>query len=384
MELVSRFFNPPDSSFFLFGPRGTGKSTLVRQQFPRALYLDLLEPETYRGFSAAPERLRQVLLGSPETTTVVIDEIQKLPQLLDLVHSLIEERRGWRFVLTGSSSRKLKRAGIDLLAGRALLCTLHPFMAAELGNRFDLDDALRIGMLPIVLDSPDPTRVLRSYAALYLREEVQFEGLVRKIGNFSRFLEAISFSHASVLNVSNVARECQVKRKTVDAYIGILEDLLLAYRLDVFSRRAQRALISHPKFYFFDAGVFRSLRPQGPLDRPEEIGGHALEGLVGQHLRAWIAYSPEEWSLHYWRTRAGVEVDFVLCGPDRILAIEVKNSAQIHPRDLGPLRAFMQDYPESQAYLLYRGKDRLLNGGVLCLPCGEFLRELTPGRWLDA
>jgi predicted AAA+ superfamily ATPase len=193
----------------------------------------------------------------------------------------------------------------------------------------------------------------------------------------------MSFSHASLLNISNVARECQVERKVVEGYVSILEDLLLGYRLNVFTKRAKRALVAHPKFYLFDAGVYRSLRPKGPLDRPEEIHGHALEGLVGQHLRAWIAYSQADCSLYFWRTRSGVEVDFVLYGSEGIFAVEVKNSARIQPQDLRPLKAFQQDYPESKAYLLYRGKDRLMKGDILCLPCSEFLMELRPGPWFD-
>lgn len=170
METIRRFFDPPQGSFYLFGPRGTGKSTLVKECFKESLYIDLLDPETFRIFSANPERLREKLLASPDTAIVVIDEIQKVPQLLDLVHSLIEEKRGWQFVLTGSSSRKLKRAGVDLLAGRALLHSLHPFMAAELDDQFDLDHALHKGLLPILLDSPNADQVLQTYAALYLRE----------------------------------------------------------------------------------------------------------------------------------------------------------------------------------------------------------------------
>ena len=383
METIRRFFAPPKGSFFLFGPRGTGKSTLMKGRFKEALYVDLLEPETFRVFSANPERLRERMLASPDKTIIVIDEIQKVPQLLSLIHSLIEEKHGWQFVLTGSSSRKLKRTGVDLLAGRALLCSLHPFMATELEDQFSLDSALQMGLLPIVLDSADPDHVLQTYAALYLREEVQTEGLVRNIGNFSRFLEAVSFSHASLLNISNIARECEVERKLVEGYVSILEDLLLGYRLKVFTKRAKRALVAHPKFYLFDAGVYRSLRPKGPLDRPGEIDGHALEGLVGQHLRAWIAYSKNDCSLHFWRTRSGTEVDFVVYGSEGLFAIEVKNTARIHPQDLRSLKAFKQDYPLSRLYLLYRGKDRLLKDDILCLPCSEFFQQLKPGSWFD-
>ncbi len=216
---------------------------------------------------------------------MVLDEIQRVPALLPLFHSLIEEKKGWRFVLTSSSSRKLKRRGVDLLTGRAVLAWLHPFLASELGPYFRLADSLEKGLLPIVLDAEEPDRVLETYAALYLKEEVQTEGLVRNIGNFSRFLNLISFSHASLLNVSNVARECEVERKVVEGYVAVLEDLLLGYRLSVFTKRARRAVVKHPKFYLFDAGIYRSLRAEGPLDRSEEIQGSALEGLVAQHLR---------------------------------------------------------------------------------------------------
>ena len=381
METIRRFFKSPVQSFFLFGPRGTGKSTLVKARFKDALYFDLLKPEIFQTFSAHPGTLRERLLASPDKTIVVIDEIQKVPALLSLIHSMIEEKRGWQFILTGSSARKLKRAGVDLLAGRALLRSLHPFMASELGDRFSMDQAPRTGLLPIVVDSTEPEQILKTYAALYLREEVQLEGLVRNVGAFSRFLEAVSFSHASILNISNVARECEVERKVVEGYVNILEDLLLGYRLNVFTKRARRALIAHPKFYLFDAGVYRSLRPKGPLDSPEEIGGHALEGLVGQHLRAWIDYSNNDCSLYFWRTRSGVEVDFIVYGSVGLFAIEVKHSARIHPKDLKSLKTFKQDYPESKAYLLYMGKDRLLKGDVLCLPCKDFLQRLQPGQW---
>lgn len=381
METRDRFFEIPRGNFFLFGPRGTGKSTLLRMCFPSALRIDLLDPEEYRVLSARPEVLEHRIAGSPKKPVVVIDEIQKIPDLLPLVHRLIEGKSGLRFILTGSSARKLKRSGVDLLAGRAIVKTLHPFMAAELQKEFHLDRALRLGMLPLVLDSPEPEETLRSYAALYVKEEVQAEGLVRHIGNFSRFLESVAFSHAAVLNVSNVARECQVERKVVESYLSVLEDLLLAFRIDVFSRRRGRELASHPKFFYCDAGVFRSLRPKGPLDRPEEIEGPALEGLVAQHLRAWTAYSGDDHSLYHWRTRSGVEVDFVIYGPSGIHAIKVKNTSRIRPEDLRSLKAFAEEYPQASRLLLYRGKHRIKTDKILCLPCEDFLSQLTPGRW---
>jgi predicted AAA+ superfamily ATPase len=381
METISRLFKPPEKgSFFLFGPRGTGKSTFVQRHYHSAINLDLLNPENLRLYSARPERLKELIEGNSRKKVIVIDEIQKIPELLSIVHSLIESKKGYTFILTGSSARKLKRSGVNLLAGRALLRTMHPFMASELKNRFNLARALNHGMVPIVIASDSPSDVLQSYAALYLREEVQMEGLVRNIGGFSRFLEAISFSHAAILNISNVAQECAVERKTVEGFVEILEDILLGWRLPVFTRRSKRKLSSHPKFYFFDAGVFRSLRPSGPLDRPQEIDGQALEGLVGQHLKAWIAYSGEKRELFFWRTRSGVEVDFIVYGTDGIFALEVKNTGSIRPQDLRNLKSFHDEYPGSRLFLLYRGKERFLRDNVLCIPCEEFLAGLIPDR----
>ncbi|KKP98055.1 MAG: Conserved hypothetical ATPase [Candidatus Moranbacteria bacterium GW2011_GWD2_36_12] len=375
--IIPRFFTPPKQSFFLFGPRGTGKSTWLKAHFENALWLDLLDPETFRLYSARPERLEELVLGNPEKKDVVIDEVQKIPELLDVVHALIEKKLGLRFILTGSSSRKLKRTGVDLLAGRAVKRDLHPFMAAELKDKFKLAEALENGLLPLVFKSNDKDSVLKAYASLYVTEEVQAEGLVRNIGNFSRFLEAISFSHASVLNISNVARDCQVERKVVENYVSILEDLLLSCRLPVFSKRAKRELISHNKFYFFDAGVFRSLRPSGPLDKSEEISGAALEGLVLQHLTAWNSYTGEKNKIYFWRTRSGSEVDFVVYGPNVFWAIEVKNAAKISESDLRSLRTFKEDYPECKTYVLYRGKEKLLRRGVQIVPCEDFLLGLN-------
>ncbi|MBI4057370.1 MAG: ATP-binding protein [Elusimicrobia bacterium] len=380
MEMIRRFFKAPQDSFFLFGPRGTGKSTWLKENFPKALFVDLLDPDSYRTYLNNPERLRQLVVGHPGAVQVVVDEVQKVPALLDMVHLLIEEksRRPLQFILTGSSSRKLKRAGVDLLAGRALLKTLHPFMASELGSRFNLEKSLQMGLLPLVLAATDPEQTLKSYAAIYLKEEVQEEGLVRNVGNFSRFLDALSFSHASLLSISEVARECEVGRKTVEGFVEILEDLLLGFRLNVFTKRAKRHLVQHPKFYYMDVGVFRALRRKGPLDVPEEIGGSSLEGLVAQHLRAWIAYGRKDRELYFWRTKSGVEVDFIVYGQDTFLAIEVKASRRVSARDVRPLKAFLEDYPQARACLLYGGRERLSIDGILCLPCVDFLLRLSP------
>ncbi len=380
METLNRFFQDTNQSYFLFGPRGTGKSTWVKQHLKTALYIDLLAPEVFRSYSAKPERLRNIAEAQNSVSTIVIDEIQKVPQLLDVIHQMMEQRPEWRFVLTGSSARKLKRSGVDLLAGRAVLKSMHPFMAAELEDKFSMNGALTIGMVPLTINSEIPEETLNAYAALYVREEVQMEGLVRNIGAFNRFLESASFSHGAVLNISDVARDCQVGRKTVEGYFSILEDLLLAFRIPVFTKRARRNLISHPKFYYFDSGVFRSLRPSGPLDSPQEIDGAALEGLIAQHLRAWNSYSGNLCTLHFWRTKSGNEVDFVLYGEDTFCAIEVKNTAKLHPKSVSGLLAFEEDYPEAKTCLLYRGKERIKIKNVLCIPCEEFLINLIPQR----
>lgn len=378
MHLEKRFFTEPRESFFLFGPRGTGKSTLMSKHKDKAIWIDLLLPDQERAYLANPERLLGVLEAQPQKKIVVIDEVQKVPALLSVVHSIIEKKQGIQFILTGSSARKLKRAGADLLGGRALLRTLHPFMAAELGQNFNLASALQNGMLPLLSDINDKKDKLQAYISLYLKEEIQTEGLVRNIGDFSRFLEAISFSHASLINITNIARECQVNRKTVESYVTILKDLLLAFELNVFTKRAKRELSAHPKFYLFDAGVFRNLRPAGPLDIPTEIEGAAIEGLVAEHLRAWNDYSSQKHELAFWRTRSGVEVDFIVYGPLGFWAIEVKNSKRIDSSELQGLKAFLEDYPMATAIFLYRGQERIIENNILCIPCEEFLSGLKP------
>ncbi len=373
----TRAFRSPLGSFLLLGPRGTGKSTLLRDRHADALWIDLLDPAEQRRFLARPEHLAERVAGHPEARSVVIDEVQKVPALLDVVHALVERPGAPRFILTGSSARKLRAGGVDLLAGRAVIAALHPFLASELGEAFDLAAALRLGLVPIVVDSPEPERVLRTYVALYVREEVQQERLVRSVGDFARFLEVVSLSHAASLNVSAAARECAVPRKTVEGYVTILEDLLLAFQVPVFTRRARRATAARPKFFLFDAGVYRSLRPAGPLDAPSEIDGAALEGLVAQHLRAWLDYAESPARLHHWRTQGGSEVDFVVYGPGVFEAIEVRNTATVRGADLRGLRAFGEDYPEARRTLLYRGEHAFVRDGVRVLPVETYLSEIA-------
>jgi predicted AAA+ superfamily ATPase len=266
---------------------------------------------------------------------------------------------------------------VNLLAGRALLTHFHPFMAAELGVDFSLKDALRNGLIPLVVSAKSPDKTLAAYIALYLKEE----GLVRDIGAFARFLEAISFSHGSILNLSNIARECHVSRKIVENYLSIIEDLLLGFKIHVFTKRARRAMTAQPKFYLFDAGVYYHLRPRGPLDSPDEIGGMALEGLVLQHLKAWCDYSDGQVNCYFWRSRGGAEVDFILYGENYFNAVEVKNAKQIHPKSLRSLKTFLIDYPEASPILLYQGTEKLMVDGIVCCPVDDFLLQLRPNHW---
>jgi predicted AAA+ superfamily ATPase len=380
MEIIKRFFHSPKSSYFFFGPRGTGKTTWLGQNCKNELVIDLLDPGLYRRYKTRPERLRELVEGNPEKKIVIIDEIQKVPELLDIVHALMEEKTELQFILTGSSARKIKQKGVDLLGGRAIVRSLHPFMASELKDKFNLERALKTGLIPLIVTAQDPEDTLDAYITLYLKEEVQMEGLVRNIGNFARFLEAISFSHGSVLSISNVARECEVERKTVQGYIEVLYDLLVAYYLPVFTKKAKRAVIHHPKLFLFDTGVFRTLRPSGPLDQPGEIEGPALEGLVAQHIRAWIDYSHSSCKLYYWRTKAGTEIDFVIYGEKGFWAIEVKNTGNIRKSDLRSLKTFRQDYPGCTPLFVYRGNEKLLVDNILCVPCETFLKSIVPNQ----
>jgi len=381
MTEIVRHFEIPKTSFFLFGPRGTGKSTFVKGLLHQhSLYIDFLDPETFRLYAAFPETLIKTVTAL-NPAQVIIDEVQKVPQILDVVHKIMEDQK-IQFILTGSGARKLKKTGADLLGGRALNCRMHPFTAEELGHSFSLAKALQTGLIPVVEQSADPTKTLSSYVDISLREEIMAEGLVRNLGSFARFLELISFSHGAVLNVSNLARECQTPRGIVTAYIDILEDLLLSYRLNVFARRAKRKTASHPKFYFFDNGLYRRLRQRGPLDIESEISGPALEGLVGQHLRAFADYRLQGVQLYYWRSLAGNEVDFVLYGGKTFTAVEVKNTKIMRPIDYNGLVSFADDYPEATLLLLYMGNVVIKHKNVLVLPVETFLKHL--GEYLNA
>ena len=368
-------------SFFLFGPRGKGKTTWLKHRLPEALFVNLLQSEFYNRLTANPGYLRQ-LVPPGHTGWTIIDEVQRIPALLNEVHDLIETREQ-RFVLTGSSARTLRRKGVNLLAGRALTYRMHPLTVAEQGDAFNLRDSLQLGHLPARFSESDPGKYLKDYVQTYLREEVMQEGLTRNIGHFSRFLEVASFSQGATVNISAAAREAQINRPVAENYFSVLEDLLIAVRLPVFSRKAKRKLITQTKFYFFDVGVYRSIRPVGPLDSDAEFDGPALETLVFQELRAVNDYHGLDYKIHFWRTRSGLEVDFVLYGPNGLLAIEVKRSTQIQSRDTRSLREFRKDYPPAQCFVFYGGPSPLYMDGVTVLPIehalGDLRRILTNG-----
>lgn len=374
-DMYKRLFKAPDhKSFFLFGPRGTGKTYWVRKNFKKALYLDLLEAELFVDLTANPGLLEK-LIPKNFDDWVIIDEVQKIPALLNEVHRLIEKKRQ-RFVLTGSSARQLRKRGVNLLAGRALTYSMHPLTAIELKSAFDLEKAVNFGMLPSIQTEPNPKKYLKSYVKTYLREEVLHEGITRNLGAFSRFLIAASFSQGSILNITEVARECGIDRKVVMGYFDILEDLLLSFRLPSFTKRAKRKVVSHPKFYYFDVGVYRAIRPTGPLDSPEEIGGIALETLFFQQLIAINDYFQGDFEFFYWRTATGLEVDFIAYGPKGIFAFEIKRGRRHKPSDLRGLLEFKKAYPMATLYLINSSKQVIQEGDIQIVPIEKALKTL--------
>lgn len=362
-------------SIFLFGPRGTGKTYWAKEHLPNAIYIDLLKFEIYKELLANPSRLENFI---PKTFTnwIVIDEVQKVPELLNEVHRLIEGK-GYRFLLTGSSARSLKRRGVNLLAGRALRYDMHPLTAKEIGENFDIKKVLHYGLLPMAVTENDPQRYLATYVQTYLKEEVLQEGLTRNLAAFTRFLEVASFSQGCVINHSEIAREVGIDRQVISNYFTILEDLLLASRIPPFTKRAKRRLIVHPKFYFFDVGVYRALRPMGPLDTPEEAEGSGLETLFLQNAKAINDYYNLGYTIYYWRTSNQQEVDFVLYGQKGLLAFEIKRSKTITAKSLKGLKAFKSDYPQAKLYVIYTGAQREYRDDIELIPIEEALINLT-------
>ncbi len=364
---------PKNKSFFLFGPRGVGKTTWLKHTFTKAIYISLLKAENFTYLLANPSRLSEYIPNN-FSDWIIIDEVQKIPELLDEVHYLIEEKK-YKFILTGSSARKLKNKNVNLLAGRALKYNMYPLTHLELSGDFSFKNAIKYGSMPMIFSEEDKLKYLQSYVMTYLEEEIKQEGLARNISNFSRFLEVASFSQASVLNMSEIAREASIHRKAVENYFSILEDLLIAYYLKPFTKKQKRDQIKHNKFYFFDAGIFRVIRPQGPYDFSEEIEGVAIETQILHELKAIIDYKNLNYEIFFWRTRQGHEVDFILYGQKNIIAIEVKRKSKINNSDLNGLKLFIKDYPQAKAYLLYGGKEVLYYDNITLMPFNHFFKN---------
>ncbi|MCP4576120.1 MAG: ATP-binding protein [Deltaproteobacteria bacterium] len=381
--MVTREFNPTKlKSYFLFGPRQTGKSTFVKSLLTdKDLYIDLLPQRNFLNYAKNPGRVREEILAHLKRYNdplCVIDEIQKIPTLLDEVHELIESKR-LRFILTGSSARKLRRGGANLLAGRAYTYRLFPLTFSELGSRFDLERALRTGTLPVLwgAGTEDSFEFLKSYTETYLKEEVAAEGLVRNIGPFAQFLDIAAANDGETVNYNNVARECSVSVKTVQQYFQILEDTFLAFKIPAWSRSGRRRMVSHPRYYFFDTGVTNILAHTLTNQLNPKIFGRRFEQFVICQLMAFIDYKRLDFQLFYWRTNHGAEVDVLICQGNHIVcALEIKSSKNISAKRLGGLKSFMEDNPGVPAYVLGKGqKKRLLNHDIFLMNWDDFILE---------
>lgn len=373
--MLQRFLdlrNEIDSSIFLFGGRQTGKSTILRQQFPQSIYIDLLDNSVKERFRRNPTLLYETLKGKPEGSLVIIDEIPEVPALLDEVHRLIVES-GLVFILCGSSARKLKRKGHNTLGGRAYPVYLYPFVSAEIPE-FDIDRAVTYGMIPPHYLAKNPSRLLAGYINVYLKEEIKEEALVRNLDAFQRFLEVAALTDGEIVNNNNIAQDCGVHATTVNAYFDILEDTLMGYRIPAFRKVIKRRLMQAPKFYYFDIGVANHLLHRKELVRGSADYGHAFEHLVIQEIYAWLHYSHSEEALSYWHTYTGIEVDAII--GDARIAIEIKSAEEIQPRHLKSLKSFAEEYPESIRILVSLDKFSRTIDGIECLYVMDFFNML--------
>ena len=371
---------PGSETFFLWGPRQAGKSTLLRGCYPDAYWVDLLKSEIFRRYLDHPEYLRQELAAAAPLSgqQIVIDEVQKVPALLDEVHWLIENR-GLHFALCGSSARKVRRGAANLLGGRAVRYELRGLTAGELGAAFDLSRMLNHGYLPRIYQAARPRRLLDAYIADYLREEVAAEGLVRNLPAFSGFLDAAALSDGEMVNFSNIARECGVSSPTAKAYFEILNDTLLGRWLTAYRRRRKRRVIGAPKFYFADVGVVNRLIRRGELTPGSPLYGKAFENWVFHELSAGIEYQEWDLELTYWRLPSGIEVDFVL--GDMEIAVEAKASARITRDHLRGLRTLMEEHPgvRRRIVVCLEPRARRTDDGIDILPAADFIRRLGQG-----
>ncbi len=363
-------------SVFLWGARQTGKSTLLGSLFPDAIYYDLLKSEVYGRLLGQPSLMREELMLRDQSRIVIIDEIQKLPALLDEVHWLMTHTE-FRFILCGSSARKLKRCGANTLGGRALKNVMYPFVSAEVPD-FDLVHAVNSGMLPRHYLASDPWKRLQAYIAVYLKEEIAAEALVRNLQTFSRFLEVAALTDAQIINYQNIAADCGVGASTVKAYFEILYDTLLGYRLPAYTKTAKRRAIQTPKFYFFDVGIVNFLTKRRNMSPGSWDFGHAFEHLIVQELFAYSGYNADAVGLSYWRTASGYEVDVIL--GDAEAAVEIKAVAEIKSHHLRGLKAFKEEHPQTRLIAVSLDPVPRLMTGVEIYPATDFLRLLWSGK----
>jgi uncharacterized protein len=384
LAMYARHLQVPAESFFLFGPRGTGKSTWLRQHLPDAHWFDLLRMPLVLELTRRPETFRARIEALPRGSWVVVDEVQRMPALLDEVHALHSEHgKRYRFALSGSSARKLRRLEANMLAGRAITRQFFPLTAAELDFDFTLDSLLATGCLPMVRSEPrSAIDILEAYVSTYLREEVQQEALTKDITGFSRFLEVAALCNGQVVNVSGVARDAGVARPTVARHFQVLVDTLLGVWLPAWRPRARIKEVQHPKFFLFDPGVTRGLagRLREPLEELER--GALLETLVLHELRAAISFQNLGGTLSYWRTPSGSEIDFVWERGGKRIGIEVKASKRWRTEFGGALAELKQEGKLTAAFGVYGGRERLRERDLTILPFVDFARELTAGRVL--
>lgn len=377
---LARLYRLPSRSFFLFGLRGVGKSTWIREQLPEAHRFDLLDEALYQSFLADPALFAGELRTLEPESRVVVDEVQRLPALLNEVHRFIENRR-LRFALLGSSARKLRAAGVNLLAGRALWREMFPLTPEELGSDFDLERTLEIGALPLVLDSNVPAETLRTYVQLYLREEIKGEALVRNLPGFARFLPIAALFHGQVVNIAGLARDAGVARTTVQGYLEILEDTLLVTRLPAYEARLRVRERKRPKLYWVDPGVVRAVKQARGATAADESGA-LLEGWILTLLRTYMAERELGDEIAYWAPSeaSGVEVDFLLRRGEELCALEVKAAHRFHARQLSGLRAIAPLAGLRRRVLVHRGdRPSRTEDGIDVWPVSTFLEALESG-----
>jgi predicted AAA+ superfamily ATPase len=372
IERILQIKKELDSSIFLFGARQTGKSTVLQQQFPNSIYIDLLDSTLRERFSRRPALLYEMLQDKEEGTLVIIDEIPEVPELLNEAHRLIV-KQGLVFILCGSSARKLKRKGKNTLGGRAFPVYFYPFVSAEIPE-FDIDRAVNYGMIPPHYLAKNPSRLLAAYIEVYLKEEVKEEALVRNLKAFQRFLEVAALTDGEMVNNNNIATDCGVSATTVSAYFDILEDTLIGYRIPAFQKVMKRRLVQAPRFYYFDVGVANHLLHRKDLVRGTPEYGHAFEHLVIQELYAWLHYTHSEEELSYWRTYTGLEVDAVI--GDARAAIEIKSVEEVMPKHLKGLKAFGEEHPQSRKIIVSLDPINRRIGDTECMYVLDFFKTL--------